>query len=149
MERETFLDKEVGYKYTTEERTITEEDLNTFYNLLEGKETIFTDDEFSRSLGLEFKGKIVPGLFILMMSGKLGMTKELAFDAVMLGMDNVKFLSPGYPGDRLRLEGELLTKRTTSKGHVLVSWQWTLKNQNDVVVATGVNTEMFSKEMVA
>ena len=149
MKRETYLDKEVGYKFTTEEKTITEEDLDIFYTLLGGKETLFTDDEFAKSLELEYQGKIVAGLFLLMMQGKLDMLVGLAFDAVLLGMNDIKFVSPAYTGDRLRLEGELLSKRTTSKGHVLVDWKWTLMNQSDTVIASGVNTEMFPKAMTS
>ncbi len=149
MKRETFLDKEAGYKYTTQALPITPEDLNTIYTFLGATETLFTDDKFARSLELNYKGKIVAGLFLLAFMGKLDMTKGLAFDAVMVGMNDVKLLSPAYCGDLLRLEGELLNKRTTSKGHVLVNWRWTLKNQDNATVATGVNTELFARAMVS
>ena len=152
MKRETFLDKEVGYKFITPERTITEEDLETFYNLWGDRETLFTDDAFAKSLELNFQGKIVAGLFLVgVMLAKLDMLPEagLAFDAAMVGMNNVQFVSPAYPGDCLRLEGELISKRTTSKGHVLVEWKWTLKKQDDTDVASGVNTELFPKVMTS
>ena len=147
MERETFLDKEVGYKYTTDELAITPEDVDNIYNFLDQRETIFTDDDFAKSLDLNYRGKIVAGAFTLLMRGKLEATRSLAFDAVQLGMNDVKFLAPAYVGDRVRLEGELLDKRTTSKGHVVVSWRWTVKNQNDTDIVTGVTTEMFSKKI--
>ncbi len=149
MERETFLDKEVGYKYTTGEMAISPEDVETIYTFLGDRETLFTDDDFARSLELDFKGKIVAGLFLIMMFGKLDMTMGYAYDAVMLGMNDIKLLSPAYVGDRLRLEGELLNKRTTSKGHTLVTWKWTLKNQDNTDIITGVSTEMFAKSMVS
>jgi len=149
LERETFLDKEVGYKYTTREMTINPEDVETIYTFLGDRETLFTDDDFAKSMELDFKGKIVAGLFLIMMFGKLDMTMGYAYDAVMLGMNDMKFMSPAYVGDRLRLEGELLNKRTTSKGHVLVTWKWTLKNQDNTDIITGVNTEMFAKSMVS
>ena len=149
MKRETYLDKEVGYKFTVKEETITQEDLEKFYTLLGERETLFTDDEFAKSLELDYEGKIVAGLFLIMMLGKLDLTIGLAFDAVLVGMNNVKFVSPAYPGDRLKLEGELIGKRTTSKGHVLANWKWTLKNQNNTIVATGVNTELFPRAMTS
>ena len=149
MERETFLDKEVGYKYTTSEITITPEEVETIYTFLGDRETLFTDDDFAKSMELDFKGKIVAGLFLIMVFGKLDMAMGYAYDAVLLGMDDIKFMSPAYIGDRLRVEGELLNKRTTSKGHVLVNWKWTLKNQDNTDVLTGVNTEMFAKSMVS
>jgi len=149
LKRETYLDKEVGYKFVTEEKAITHEDLEAFYNLLEVRETLFTDDEFTRSLELDYKGKIVAGMFLVMMTGKLELTVGMAFDALMVGMNDVKFVSAAYPGDRLRLEGELVGKRTTSKGHVLADWKWTMKNQDNTVIATGVNTELFPKVMTS
>lgn len=149
MKRETYLNKEVGYTFTTKEKTITQEDLETFYTLLGERETLFTDDEFAKSLELDYKGKIVAGLFLIMMVGKLDLTIGLAFDAVLVGMNDVKFISPAYPGDLLRLEGELCSKRTTSKGHILVDWKWTLKNQDNTVVATGVNTELFPSTQIS
>ena len=149
MERETFLDKEVGYKYTTSEMTITPEDVETIYSFLGDRENLFTDDDFAKSMVLDFKGKIVAGLFLMMVFGRLDMTMGYAYDAVLLGMDDIKFMYPAYVGDRLRVEGELLNKRTTSKGHVLVNWKWTLKNQDNTDILTGVNTEMFAKSMVS
>ena len=149
MKRETFLDKEVGYTYTTEEMTVTPEDVDTIYTFLGQRETLFTDDDFARSLELNLQGKIVAGAFTLLMRGKLVATVGLAYDAVQLGLNDVKFLSPAYIGDRLRLEGELLNKRTTSKGHVVVTWQWTVKNRNNTDIVTGVTTEMFAKNIAA
>ena len=150
MKRETFLDKETGYKFVTEEKAIMETELKMFYDLWGDTETLFTDDEFARSVDLNFQGKIVAGLFLVgVMLPKLDMPPGagLAFDAAMVGINDIKFVSPAYPGDRLRLEGELVNKKTTSKGHVLVDWKWTLLNQDSAVLVSGVNTELFPKAM--
>ncbi len=153
MKRETYLDKEVGFKFTTEERPITEEELDTYYNLWEDRETLFIDDDFVKSLDMGYKGKIVAGMFLSgVMLPKLDMSSTgggYALNAVLVGMNDIKFIEATYPGDRLRLEGELLTKRTTSKGHVLVDWKWTLINQNNTAIASGVNTELFPKIMTS
>ncbi len=153
MNKETYLDKEVGYTFTTEERTITQKDLKTFYSLWGETENLFTDDEFAKSVELNFKGKIVAGMFLIsVMMGKLDTMATgggFTFNAALVGMNDVKFISPAYPGDRLRLKGELLSKRATSKGHTLVDWKWTLINQDNTIITTGVNTELFSKAMVS
>ena len=149
MEKETFLDKEVGYKYTTDELTITPEDVDAIYTFLGQRETLFTNDDFAKSLELNYKGKIVAGAFTLLMRDKLEITKGLAYDAVQLGMSDVRFLAPAYVGDKVRIEGELINKRTTSKGHVAVTWQWTMKNQENIDIITGVTTEMFAKSIVS
>ena len=151
MKRETWLDKEIGYKFTSKETTITPEDLDTFYNLVGEVENIFVDDEAAKSLELKYKGKIVAGMFLIVMSSRLGLAlgPALAADVPLVGMNDVRFMSPAYPGDTLRLEGELLGKRPTSKGHVVVDWKWILKNQNDTVIACGVNTELFPKATIS
>ena len=145
MKRETFLDKEVGYTYKTEEMMITPESVDTIYAFLEQRETLLTNDDFARSLELNYKGKIVAGSFLMLARNKLDGTTGLPFDAVQVGMNDIKFISPAYVGDSLRLEGELLDKRVTSKGHVLVTWKWTLKNQDSTDIVTGLNTELFVK----
>ena len=148
MKRETFLDKEVGYTYTTEEITITSDDVNIISSFLGEGETIFHDDEFARSLNFNFKGKIIPAAFLIMMFTKLDILTGYTFDAVMVGMNDIRVLSPTYVGDRLWLEGELINKRITSKGHVLAIYRWTLKNQDGQSVITGINNELFSNKLL-
>lgn len=149
MEHQTFLDKGIGFHFTTKERAITEKDLRAFYSLWEENEDLFNNDEFAKSVNLNFKSKIVPGFFLIAgMLGKLDIPSlggGFTFNAVLVGMDNVKFVSSAYEGDRLRAKGELLQKKTTSKGHVLATWKWELVNQNDKTIASGINTELFSK----
>lgn len=84
----------------------------------------------------------------MMLSG-LDLSVGLAADVPLAGMNDVRFISPAYAGDRLKLEGELLSKKATSKGHVLASWRWTLKNPKDTVIATGVNTELFPRTQIS
>lgn len=153
MKSESYLDKEIGHKFTTEERTITEKELKTFYSLWEETEDLFTSDEFAESTELNFKGKIVAGMFLIgVMLGKLDTPSTgggFAFNAVLAGMNDIKLIAPAYPGNSLRLTGELLKKRTTSKGHVLVDWRWTLINQDNTTIASGVNTELYPKGVTA
>jgi len=149
MKHQTFLDKEIGFNFITQERTITEKDLLTFYDLWEEKEDLFSNDRFAGAADLSFKGKIVPAYYLISgMLGKLDVPSlggGFSFNAVLLEMNNVKFLSAAYEGNKLRAKGELLEKRTTSKGHVIAVWKWALVNQNDQVIVTGTNIELFSK----
>ena len=146
-ERETFLSKEVGFTYTTEELTVTKEYLDSLNVNIREPEDIFSDDAYAKSLGLNLAGMIIPGVYLVFIAGQLDMLRGLAFNAVMVGMNDIRFLSPAYIGDRLVLQGELITKRETSKGHTLVTWKWMLKNQNNTVVTTGVITEIFAKSL--
>ncbi|MBI4302960.1 MAG: MaoC family dehydratase [Chloroflexi bacterium] len=149
MKRKTWLDKEIGYTFTTEERAITEKDLDRYNTLVGGTESIFVDDDAARALQYDYKGRIVPGVFLITMLAGMDLTVGLAADVPLVGMNDIKFLAPAYSGDRLRLVGELAGKRTTSKGHTLVNWKWTLKNQEDAIIATGVNSELFPRSETA
>jgi acyl dehydratase len=54
-----------------------------------------------------------------------------------LGVDNLRWLAPVRPGDKLRIEGELVSlmpSRTRPQGTVLI--KWTLYNQNNEAVYT-------------
>ena len=60
---------------------------------------------------------------------------------LFVGMDNYVFKAPVHPYDRIRVEGELLEKRVTSKGdRVVVKYSWLAKNQKDIIIAQGQNT---------
>jgi acyl dehydratase len=143
-ERKTFLNKEVGFTYRTPEMEVTDADLDAAKIYPEEVEDIFGDDEFTQSLGLNFKGRIIPGVYLILLVGRLEMPLGLAFDAIMVAMSDIKFLSPAYVGDHFRTEGELISKRKTSKGHTMVSWKWVLKNNHETNIASGVITEMFA-----
>ena len=145
MKKEPIIDKEVGDRFTSRPRVITDEELDRFYDMTGIKENIFEVDEAARSLGLGYKKRIVAGAYLLQLAFSFGCELELALDVPMVGVNNVKFISPVYPGDEVRLEGEVIGKKVTSKGHVVVTWSWVLKNQNNVVVAQGEVSEFFPK----
>lgn len=142
MEKEHLEYKEVGFKYTTDSRLVTPAELATFYEIPGIKEDMFVSDEKGRALG--FEGKIVPAAFIIGLAFSLIGEKGLAEGGIFLEM-NAKFTTPVYPNDTLKVEGELLSKRETSKGdRVVAKYSWNVKNQDDVVVVHGENTELLT-----
>lgn len=140
MEKERLEYKEVGFKYTTDPRLVAPAELAAFYEIPGIKEDIFVSDEAGKAAG--FEGKIVPAAFTIGLAFGLIGEKGLAEGGIFLEM-TAKFTAAVYPNDRLRLEGELLSKRVTSKGdRVLVKYSWIVKNQDDVVAVQGENTEL-------
>ena len=140
MEKESLEHKEVGFKYTTRAKVVTTAELAAFYEIPGIKEDMFVLDEKGKAMG--FKGKIVPAAFIILMAFSLMGEKGLTEGGIFLET-NAKFTAPVYPEDTLRLDGELLSKRVTSKGdRVVVKYSWNVKNQDDVVVAHGENAEL-------
>jgi acyl dehydratase len=82
---------------------------------------------------------VVPGPFVFAVV--FGLLGELLNGHVHVGTDNMKVLAPLYLYDRVRVEGEVLRRKESSKGdRVFVTWLWAVKNQDDVVIAQGENT---------
>ncbi len=140
MEKEHLEYKEVGFKYTTDPRVVTPAELAAFYEIPGIKEDMFVNDEAGKALG--FEGKVVPAAYTIGLAFSLLGEKGLAEGGIFLEM-NAKFTAAVYPNDALSVEGELLSKRETSKGDkVVVKYSWNVKNQDGVVVVQGENTEL-------
>ena len=60
------------------------------------------------------------------------------------GMDELRWLKPVYPGDTIRVESELLSKRRSrsNPGMGLIKSQYRVYNQDDVLVMTMIGNGM-------
>ena len=129
---------EIGDVFTTDSRTVTKGDVDAFCRVTGAGEAIFLDDETARAAGL--KGRVVPGSLTLVTT--LGLLEDFTEGLLLAGMDKVRFLTPFYPNDSVKLEVELLDRKAGSKGNRLfLTYSWVLKNQSDVAIASGENTE--------
>jgi acyl dehydratase len=142
VESESLIDKRIGHRFASDERVITDRDLDTYYSLLEKTEDILLSDEAARSLG--YRGRIVSGTFLLTIVTHFIMKLGLSLDVPMLGL-NAQFRSAAYPGDRVHLEGELKSRRPTSKGHIVLTYSWVLKEQHGKALVEGEISELFPR----
>ncbi|MES2414792.1 MAG: MaoC/PaaZ C-terminal domain-containing protein [Pseudomonadota bacterium] len=108
-----FEDFEVGSRHPTRSRLITDADHDAFCKLVGYEVPLFLDNTFAQARGLP--GRICPSH--LVMSFSTAMTGDLFPDSViaLAGIENAKFLRNVSPGDTLRTEVEVVSKRTTSK----------------------------------
>ena len=108
-----FEDFEVGVRYPTRERTITDADHEAFCRLVEYEVPMFLDDAYAKRRGLP--GRICPSHLI--MSFSTAMTGDLFQDSViaLMAIENARFLGVVRPGDTIRTEVEVMEKRPTSK----------------------------------
>jgi acyl dehydratase len=108
-----FDEFEVGARFPTRTRTITDADHEAFCRLVGYEVPLFLDDAYARSQGM--RGRICPSHLI--MSFSTAMTGDLFTDTViaMVALDNARFLAPVHPGDTIRTEVEVLEKRETSR----------------------------------
>lgn len=128
-----FEDFEVGARYPTRSRTITDADHEAFCRLVGYEVPLFLDDSFAQARGLP--GRICPSH--LVMSFSTAMTGDLFSESViaLVGIENAKFLKNVRPGDTIRTEVEVISKRETSKpDRGLVVFRDHVYNQRDEVV---------------
>ena len=128
-------DVNVGDKFVTGGKTITESALTISVGLAGAIEPLFVDEEYAKKT--HFKGLVVPGPLTMFMM--LGLWQQLAvfYDTAMglISFDKVRFTAPVRPRDTIKVELEITDKRETSKpDRGLLSWHWTCKNQRDEVV---------------
>lgn len=132
-----YEDFEIGQKFITVSRTITEADIVLHSGLSGDHNLIHTDENFARQAG--FKGRIAHGHFTLAvmigLESRLNLTERaIAF----LGIDKLKFTAPVYPGDTIRSELEVIGKRETRKaGRGIITIRSICKNQKDEAILDG------------
>jgi acyl dehydratase len=105
-------DFEVGRRYPTSVRTITEEDHRQFCRLVGYDVPLFTGG--SPSNGGPYGARICPSHLI--MSFATAMTGRLFADTLigLVALERGRFLAPVHPGDTIRTVVEIIDKRTTS-----------------------------------
>jgi acyl dehydratase len=103
---------EVGARYPTYGRTITDGDLSLFCAFVGYHVPLFIDEEYARKT--PYGGRIVPSGMTMAIS--TGMTESLFRTTVLtlLAVDNGRFLAPVRPGDTITTEVEVVSKRETS-----------------------------------
>jgi acyl dehydratase len=124
-----FDEIEVGLKFTTKGRTITETDLVSFCNLTWMTEGLFTETVNDRD-GAAAGGRVVPGVMVYAMAeGLLTFTMERTGLAFLEASFSVK--GPTYVGDTIHVEGEVIEARATSKpGRGLVRFRITVRKHD-------------------
>lgn len=128
-----FEDFEVGARYPTRSRIITDADHEAFCKLVGYEVPMFLDDEYARGRGLP--GRICPSHLI--MSFTTAETGNLFRDSVvaLMGIENAKFLGMVRPGDTLRTEVEVVEKRATGNpGRGIVVFRDHVYNQRGAEV---------------
>lgn len=126
-------DFEVGARYPTYSRTITEGELAIFCAFVGYHVPLFIDEEYARRT--PYGGRIAPSS--LTMSVSTGMTESLYRTTMLalLAVDRGRFLAPVRPGDTIRTEVEVLSKRETSeRTRGLVVFRDHVFNQRDELV---------------
>lgn len=128
-----FEDFEVGKRYDTYSRTITEGDHSLFCAMVGYHVPLFIDEEFAKRT--PYGGRICPSSIV--MSFSTAMTESLFRTTVvaMVSVDQGKFLGPVRPGDTIRTQVEVIGRKETSNPtRGVVVFRDTVLNQRNETV---------------
>jgi 3-hydroxybutyryl-CoA dehydratase len=124
---------EVGGRFRSAGRTISEADLVSFAALSGDRHPLHTDAEWAASS--EFNGRIAHGTMLLAYCVGL-VPFDPARVLALRGFERVAFKRPVRIGDTIRVEGELESKRELDDATGLAVFAWRILNQRSDTVAT-------------
>ncbi|HVQ59544.1 MAG TPA: MaoC/PaaZ C-terminal domain-containing protein [Solirubrobacterales bacterium] len=123
---------EIGDRFRSPGRTITETDLVSFAALTGDFHPLHTDAEWAEAS--EFEGRIAHGMLLLSYSvGLVPLDPEHVL--ALRGFERVAFKRPVRIGDTIRVEGELKEKKELDGASGLASFEWKIVNQRDETAA--------------
>lgn len=146
-----YEDIQVGEKYVTTGRTITEADLVMFAALTGDYAPHHMDEEYAKKHPI-FRTRVLHGLYTLALAEGLAYRIGL-FDgvaALTVAWNNVKFLRPVFIGDTLHLEFEITGKRESKSkpDYGIVTTIYRMINQRNEVVMEAEHILMVPKKKV-
>jgi acyl dehydratase len=111
----TFEEHEIGKKFTTLGRTVSETDIVTFVNLAGFIEPLFVDMEYVARESV-FQSRIAPGALTFALAEGLVIQTGLLHGTGMAYLGGeIRVLAPVVAGDTIRVEVEVADKRETKK----------------------------------
>jgi oxepin-CoA hydrolase / 3-oxo-5,6-dehydrosuberyl-CoA semialdehyde dehydrogenase len=133
--RKRISELEIGYTLKTGSRTVTLADIEHFADFTGDNFYAHMDEEAAKASPI-FGGRVAHGYLILSFAAGLFVDPDPGPVLANTGLESLRFLTPLYPGDSMRVE---LTVKSTSirdseKGEV--RWAVYVFNQKDETVAT-------------
>jgi acyl dehydratase len=123
-----FDEIEIGQKWVTQARTITETDVVSFASLSGDWHSIHTDQEYAAATS--FGQRIAHGFLVLSIAtGMVPARRETVL--ALYGLDRVRFIAPVFIGDTVHLEMEATEKRERDDGTGVVAFDFRMVNQRD------------------
>jgi len=102
---------------------------------VDNTKNIHMNPQFAKELG--FSDRIVPGLFLLTLINKAFILLNLYKGALLLlGLNNIVFKHPVYPGDKIRVKFTVIDKKRIEKwiNKGIVTFHVDMINQKDEIV---------------
>lgn len=126
---------QIGDTWKTPSRTVTLEDIEHFAEFTGDKFYAHMDEEAAKASPI-FEGRVAHGYLILSFAAGLFVWPDPGPVLANTGLENLRFLTPLYPGDSLRVELTVRAKSIKSEETGQVRWAVEVFNQKDELVAT-------------
>ncbi|HEY7809167.1 MAG TPA: phenylacetic acid degradation bifunctional protein PaaZ [Allosphingosinicella sp.] len=133
--RKRISELEIGYTLKTASRTVTLEDIEHFAHFTGDTFYAHMDDEAAKASPI-FEGRVAHGYLILSFAAGLFVDPAPGPVLANTGLENLRFQTPLYPGDSMRVELTVKTKSVRDEEKGEVRWAVYVFNQKDEVVAT-------------
>jgi oxepin-CoA hydrolase / 3-oxo-5,6-dehydrosuberyl-CoA semialdehyde dehydrogenase len=125
----------IGDTWKTDSRTVTVEDIEYFAEFT-GDNFYAHMDEKAAAASPIFEGRVAHGYLILSFAAGLFVDPDPGPVLANTGLENLRFLTPLYPGDSMRVELTVRAKSIKSEETGQVRWAVEIFNQRDELVAT-------------
>jgi oxepin-CoA hydrolase/3-oxo-5,6-dehydrosuberyl-CoA semialdehyde dehydrogenase len=125
----------IGDTWKTPSRTVTIEDIEHFAEFTGDKFYAHMDEEAAKASPI-FEGRVAHGYLILSFAAGLFVWPDPGPVLANTGLENLRFLTPIYPGDSLRVELTVRARSIKSEETGQVRWAVEVFNQEDELVAT-------------
>jgi oxepin-CoA hydrolase/3-oxo-5,6-dehydrosuberyl-CoA semialdehyde dehydrogenase len=133
--RKRISELEVGYTLATGSRTVTIEDIEHFAHFTGDNFYAHMDEEAARESPI-FEGRVAHGYLILSFAAGLFVDPDPGPVLANTGLENLRFQTPLYPGDAMRVTLTVKSKSVRNEEMGEVRWAVYVYNQKDEVVAS-------------
>jgi oxepin-CoA hydrolase/3-oxo-5,6-dehydrosuberyl-CoA semialdehyde dehydrogenase len=125
----------IGDTWVTPSRVVTLEDIEHFAEFTGDKFYAHMDEEAAKASPI-FEGRVAHGYLLLSFAAGLFVDPAPGPVLANTGLENLRFLTPVYPGDSIRVELTVRAKSIKSEETGQVRWAVEVYNQKDDLVAT-------------
>jgi len=140
-----FEEFEIGERYVSRGRTITETYLVNFSGLSGDWYPLHTDVEYAKQT--PFKQRIAHGMWVLSIGTGLW-NLQPGFVVAFYGMDRVRFVNPTIIGDTIHVESEVIEKTDKGEKGGVVTFRQEIKKQTGEVVVSALKKILVAKKPV-
>ena len=133
--RKQMRDLVVGDTLRTASRTVTVADIETFAHFTGDTFYAHMDEEAAKASPI-FKGRVAHGYLILSFAAGLFVDPAPGPVLANTGLENLRFLTPLYPDDSMRVELTVRSKSLKNEDSGVVRWAVEIFNQKDDLVAS-------------